>query len=267
VAFSSAFLSKLGMEVPYAPRLVAGGWVVAGWAGLAYGVYLTVIALRSPPGTELTGHFILQPPFKALMALCLTGAAVAHPIVRERRWLMPALLLSAIGDFVLAIPWWTLSFGVGLGAFLLAHLCFLAALLPLAIDRVPSRPRIAAVVLMGLMSLILLASFWPHMSQDKLTIPVTVYIVVLTAMVCTALLARLPTIWTAVGAVCFAMSDAMIAFGRFILGNDALAVPIWWLYAAAQILITAGFFFGREEAVPDISDTAEDATERFESQG
>jgi uncharacterized membrane protein YhhN len=244
--------------------LVAGAWVLAGWAGLAYGVYLTVIALRSPPGMELTGHFILQPPFKASMALFLTLAAVSHPIVRERRWLMPALLLSAIGDFLLAIPWWTLSFGFGLGAFLLAHLCFLAALLPSAINQVPSRPRIAAVVLVCLLTLILLASFWPHMSQDKLTIPVTAYIVVLTAMVCTALLAHLPTIWTAVGAVSFALSDAMIAIGRFILGNEALAVPVWWLYAAAQILITAGFFFGREEAAPDV---AEDATERFESQG
>jgi uncharacterized membrane protein YhhN len=39
----------------------------------------------------------------------------------------------------------------------------------------------------------------------------------------------------------------MIGIGRFILYNDALAVPIWWLYAAAQVLITAGFFFGREE--------------------
>ena len=65
-------------------------------------------------------------------------------------------------------------------------------------------------------------------------------------MVCAALLAKLPTIWTAVGAVCFAMSDSIIAIGRFILGNEALAVPIWWLYAAAEILITAGFFFGRD---------------------
>ena len=71
---------------------------------------------------------------------------------------------------------------------------------------------------------------------------------VLTVMVCAALLARLPTIWAAVGAVCFAVSDAMIAVGRFILDNDALSVPIWWLYAAAQILITAGFFFGRERS-------------------
>ncbi|AKN18732.1 hypothetical protein MHAE_18402 [Mycobacterium haemophilum DSM 44634] len=231
------------MEVPYAPRLVAGGWVVASWAGLAYGVYLTVIALRSPPGTALTGHWILQPPFKALMAVLLAVAAGAHPIVRERLWLIAALLLSAAGDWLLAIPWWTESFVLGLAAFLLAHLCFLAALVPLL---APSRTRVAGVILVCLASVVLLIWFWPHLGADKLTIPVTVYIVVLCAMVCAALLAQLPTIWTAVGAVCFAVSDAMIAIGRFILGNEALAVPIWWSYAAAEVLITAGFFFGRE---------------------
>jgi uncharacterized membrane protein YhhN len=235
------------MQVPYAPRVVAGGWVVAGWAGLAYGIYLTVIALRSPPGTELTGHWVLQPPFKASMALLLTVAAAAHPRVRERRWLMPALLLSAVGDWLLAIPWWTLSFVAGLASFLLAHLCFLGALLPLATKERPSRRRIAVAVLMCLASIALLIWFWPHLAADKLTIPVTAYLVVLTAMVCTAQFARLPTTRVAVGALCFAASDAMIAIGRFILGNEALAVPIWWSYAAAQILITAGFFFGRED--------------------
>ena len=232
------------MEVPYAPRLVSGGWVVAGWAGLAYGVYLTVLALRSPPGTDLTGHWVLQPPFKASMALLLTVAAVGAPdrpraavadagaaVVGHRR--------LVVGDPVVAAV-----VRLGLAAFLLAHLCFLGALLPLAPRR--RGVRMAAVVVMCLVFVSLLAWFWPHLGRDKLTIPVTVYIVVLTAMVCTALLAELPTIWTAVGAVCFAASDAMIAIGRFILGNEALAVPIWWSYAAAQILITAGFFFGRE---------------------
>lgn len=230
--------------------MVAGAWVVAGWAALGYGIYLTVLALRSPPGIELTGHWVLQPAFKASMALLLTLAAAGHAYVRERRWLMPALLLSAVGDWVLAIPWWTLSFVVGLAAFLLAHMCFVGALLPLvptfSKDSPPPTARIVAVVLMCATSIVLLGWFWPHLGAEKLTLPVTVYIVVLTAMVCTALLAKLPTIWTAVGAVCFAVSDSMIAIARFILGNEALAVPIWWSYAAAQILITAGFFFGRE---------------------
>ncbi|VAZ94144.1 putative membrane protein [Mycobacterium pseudokansasii] len=243
---SSAVWSKLGMQVPYASRLVAGAWVVAGWAGLAYGVYLTVIAMSRPPGTGLTGHWILQPPFKASMAVLLALAAVAHPIARERRWLVPALLFSAAGDWLLAIPWWTQSFVFGLGSFLLAHLCFLGAMLPLALGRVPSRARLVPVVLMCVGAISLLVWFWPHLGQEKLTVPVTVYILALTAMVCTAFLARLPTIWTAVGALSFAVSDSMIAISRFILGNEALAVPIWWSYAAAEILITAGFFFGRE---------------------
>jgi uncharacterized membrane protein YhhN len=249
------------MDVPYAPRLVAGAWVVAGWVALAYGIYLTVLALRSPPGIELTGHWVFQPAFKASMALLLTLAAAGHAKVRERRWLMLALLGSAVGDWVLAIPWWPLSFEVGLGAFLLAHLCFIAALLPLvpefsgaSEDDRPSTVRIVAVVLMCAASIMMLGWFWPHLGAEKLTLPVTVYIVVLTAMVCAALLAKLPTIWTAVGALCFAASDSMIAIGRFILGNEALAVPIWWSYAAAQILITAGFFFGREVPAQAVGD-------------
>lgn len=133
--FSSAVLSKLGMDVPYAPRLVTGGWVLAGWAGLGYGVYLTIIAMRRPQGMELTGHWILQPPFKASMAVLLALAAAAHPIARERRWLIAALLFSAAGDWLLAIPWWTQSFVLGLGSFLLAHLCFLGAMLPMAWGR------------------------------------------------------------------------------------------------------------------------------------
>ena len=227
---------------------MAGAWVAAGWAGIAYGVYLTVIAVRSPPGLELTGHWLLQPPFKALMASLLTVAAFAHPIVSERRWLMPALLLSATGDWLLAIPWWTMSFVLGLAAFLSAHLCFIGALLPLVTKAALSRARIAAMAVLCVAAVALLIWFWPHLGEDNLTLPVTVYVVVLTAMVCTALAARLPTIWVPAGAVCFMASDAMIGISRFILGHEALAVPIWWLYAAAQILITAGFFFSRDES-------------------
>ena len=238
----------MDMGTPYVSRTVSGAWVAAGWAGVGYGVFLTVTALRSPPGAELTGQWTIQPAFKASMALLLAFAAATHPIVRERRWLMPALVFSAAGDALLAIPWWTPSFMLGLGAFLLAHLCFLGALVPLATASARSRPRLVAVAAICVACAALLVWFWPRLGREGLTIPVTVYIVVLGAMVCAALLARLPTIWTAVGAVCFAGSDAMIGIGRFVLGNEALAVPIWWAYAAAQILITAGFFFGRVSA-------------------
>ena len=204
-----------------------------------------MLALRAAQGEALTGQWFGQPAFKASMAVLLALAAVAHPILREARWLIPALILSAAGDWLLAIPWWEPSFVAGLTAFLLAHLCFLAALVPLA---VVSRPRLIGVGLVCVSCVALLIWFWPGLVREGMTIPVTVYVAVLGAMVCAALLADLPTRWTAVGAVCFAVSDSMIAIGRFVLGSEALAVPIWWAYAAAQLLITAGLFFGRSRA-------------------
>jgi uncharacterized membrane protein YhhN len=212
-------------------------------AAMGYGIVLAVIGARLPAGAELTGQFWGQPLAKAAMAILLAVAASCHPIIRERRWLVPALLLSALGDFLLAIPWWTPAFVCGLGAFLVAHLCYLGALLPLRGDT--GRTRMAAMAIVIVACVSMLARFWPKLVADGLTIPVAVYITVLGAMVCSALVARLPTVWTALGAVLFAVSDGMIGVGQFVLGSPALELPIWWVYAASQVLITAGFFFGR----------------------
>jgi uncharacterized membrane protein YhhN len=210
-------------------------------------VFLVVTAVRLPAGAELTGQFWLQPAAKSLTAVLLAAAAAAHPIARERRWLVAALLFSAAGDFLLAMPWWKPSFVLGLGAFLLAHLWFLAALIPLATR---SMPRLAAAAVTVVACYALLVWFWPRLIAEGMAVPVTLYIAILGAMVCAALMARLPTPWTALGAVCFAVSDAMIGIGKFVLSSEALAVPIWWAYAASLLLITAGFFFGRAANVP-----------------
>ncbi|WP_293238238.1 lysoplasmalogenase [Mycolicibacterium sp.] len=237
-------------------------WGAALVVGVAYGVFLVVTALRVPAGAELTGQFGMQPAVKALAAVLLAAAALGHPRQRERRWLVPALVFSAAGDYLLAMPWWQPSFVLGLGAFLVAHLCFLIALAPLA-TRTPGRLSAAAVVCVACVSLLIW--FWPRLIAQGMAIPVVLYMVVLAAMVCAALLAGLPTPWTALGAVCFAVSDAMIGIGKFVLeagagltataGSEALAVPIWWAYAASLLLITAGFFFGRATRVSERSAT------------
>ena len=220
-------------------------WIVAALAAACYGVFLVSVAARLPAGAELTGQFGLQPAVKAAAAVLLAAAALTHPRARERRWLVAALLFSAAGDFLLAMPWWQPSFVLGLGAFLIAHLCFLATLLPLARFSSSPRHRVAAAGAIAAACAALLVWFWPRLQADGMTVPVTVYIAVLGAMVCTALVADLPTPWTALGATCFAASDAMIGIGRFVLGSERLAVPIWWMYAASLLLITAGLLFGR----------------------
>lgn len=150
------------------------------------------------------------------------------------------------------MPWWQPSFVLGLGAFLVAHLCFLAALLPLA-DA--TAVRVAAAIVVCTACVTLLVWFWPRLIAEGMAIPVILYMGVLAAMVCAALMARLPTPWTALGAVCFAVSDGMIGIGKFVLQSEALAVPIWWAYAASLLLITAGFFFGRGRPASDRSAT------------
>lgn len=244
MASMAGFSSPADTSSPYA-RWIRPLWLAAAAIAAAYGVFLLVTAVRLPAGSELTGQFFLQPAVKALPAVLLAVAAARHPIGRERRWLVPALVFSAAGDFLLAIPWWAPSFVAGLSAFLVAHLCFLMALLPLV---APTRPRVAVAAGVVAACLALLVWFWPALVADGMAVPVTVYMAVLAAMVCAALLARLPTPWTASGALCFAGSDAMIGIGRFVLGSEALAVPIWWLYAASLLLITAGLFVRRASA-------------------
>lgn len=244
--------SATGMGTPYAPRRTRSLWVAAAVVGACYGIFLIVTAVRLPAGSELTGQFALQPAVKALAAVLLAGAVASHPIKRERRWLVPALGFSAAGDFLLAMPWWEPSFVLGLGAFLIAHLCFLAALLPL-VTGTPARMTAAGVLICVCVAL--LVWFWPRLAAEGMTVPVTLYIAVLGAMACAALLARLPTPWTALGAVCFACSDGMIGIGKFVLGSEVLAVPIWWAYAASLLLITAGFLFGRNDVASDGSAT------------
>jgi uncharacterized membrane protein YhhN len=232
------------MDTRYAGalRAVRFWWTAGIAAAVGYGTFLAVVAVRNPAGAELTGRFWGQPLAKAAMAILLAVAASCHPIIRERRWLVPALLLSALGDFLLAIPWWTPAFVCGLGAFLVAHLCYLGALLPLRGET--GRTRMAAVAIVIVACVSMVARFWPKLVADGLTIAVAVYVTVLGAMVCSALVARLPTVWTALGAVLCAVSDGMIGIGQFVLGSAALELPIWWVYAASQVLITAGFFFG-----------------------
>lgn len=223
-------------------RPLVAGWAVAATAAVGYGAFLTVSAERLPDGAELSGLFPGQPVATAAMALLLAVATLWHPVRRERRWLVGALLFSAVGDFLLALPDRNDSFIFGLGSFLVAHLCFIGTLLPLR-GRDRSRRIAAAVVIAASCGSAI--SFWPTLTAKGLAVPVTAYVTVLTAMVCTALIAKLPTPWTMFGAVCFAASDGMIGIERFILQSRALEVPIWWTYAAAVLLITGGIFFGR----------------------
>lgn len=224
------------------PARVREWWFMGAIAGVIYGVLLLQATMVLPPGAPLIGVVSYQPLWKCAMALLLARAAWFHRPLFERRWLVIALVLSAIGDLLLALPALRISFIGGLGAFLLAHLAYLRLLAPLGADLRAHR-LVACGLVIGAAGA-LLGRFWPNLGE--LAWPVVVYIGVLAAMACAALLARLPTPLTALGAICFVISDALIGTARFLSAFDTYQLGIWWFYAAAQVLIVAGIVGGRE---------------------
>jgi len=223
------------------PARVRAWWVAAAVTGVTYGGMLTMVAVEVPPGTPLVGRIIAQPLWKMLMALLLARAAALHEIPRERRWLIGAMVFSALGDLWLALPWLAFSFMAGLGCFLLAHVCYLRVLVGL-------RGASSAIRMIGVGAMIgvaigMLLWYWPGLGEMKG--PVIAYMLVLSAMVCAALLARLPGPLTAWGALAFAASDAMIGISVFVFPFTDHELAIWWSYAAAQLLISAGLLTRR----------------------
>jgi uncharacterized membrane protein YhhN len=169
-------------------------------------------------------EYICKPA--ALAALVVAAAALdpaAGTDVR-RHWFVAALVFSLVGDVLLMLP--SDQFVGGLSAFLVAHCCYLVgfwsrgpALVPLLIAG-----AVTAVVIGMLGRKIVGAA----REQDRTLVgPVAAYIVVIGAMLATALAVGNPL--AAVGAVLFVASDSMIAWSRFV-GK----VP----YASVLIMVT-----------------------------
>lgn len=225
------------------PARVRGWWMAGLLAALSYGLVQLWGNMMLPPGVYLVQRIPYLPLWKCAMALLLARAAWFHAPRRERRWLVAALVFSLVGDLLLALPGLRLSFVGGLGAFLLAHLAYLALFVPLAGDaRAPRLLGCGVVIGTGGT---LLHLFQPNLGG--LAWPVALYMGVLCAMVCAALVARLPTGLAALGALCFVVSDALIGYTRFLAPFDSYPLAVWWTYAAAQLLLVAGIVMGRAQ--------------------
>lgn len=201
-------------------------WPLAVAAALLYGLSLAVAPY---PG---------QPVAKAAMGILLLAAGSTCGAPRERRWLCAALATAVLGDVLLALPRWPLSFVGGLGAFLITHLCYCALFI-----RWRARPhgvRIAALAVLWTAAPAFYAVFFPHLGE--LRAPVAVYMLVLCAMASVALAARTRGPQIAAGSLIFVGSDTLIGVERFLGGFSGIDYLIWGLYALAQVTIVAGGF-------------------------
>ena len=169
-------------------------------------------------------------------------AAIAFRLVRGRGivLLTTALLFSSLGDIFLALRNDN-YFVFGLLSFLVAHLLFIALWVlhwdtPLETN---GRQKILVLTLL----LFLAAMLWWMLPVPGLSVPVAIYMCVLTTMVITAALADFKSKWVVIGAILFLLSDMLIALSTFkdVVGGKLAGVLIWSTYYLAQYLIAVGF--------------------------
>lgn len=176
-------------------------------------VLSSVVAISVSGASEWRAVYWVAKPL-ATLAVLVIAATAANPVsARYRRAVVIGLGLSLVGDILLMLP--TDLFAAGLGAFLVAHLCYLAAFL--GESRFLARP--VALVGYALVAGTLLAGVFTGV-PDALRAPVIAYVVVITLMASQAAVWMLekpsPSAQrAAIGAAWFLVSDATLAIDRF----------------------------------------------------
>ncbi|HRI08165.1 MAG TPA: lysoplasmalogenase [Nannocystaceae bacterium] len=165
---------------------------------------------------------------KPLPVLALAGLVFHSERDRYSAWVVGGLVLGALGDLLLELG--DSTFLAGVAAFLVAHLCYIAAFMrrrPL-----PMWPRAIPLVIFG--GLVFTAL---RPTLGGMTAPVAAY----TAAICVmgwralALLGRgdgRDTWFAAAGALAFIASDTILAFNRFsepIAGAGYSIILLYWL--------------------------------------
>jgi uncharacterized membrane protein YhhN len=157
---------------------------------------------------------------------------------RMRGFLFLGLCASLIGDEVIAFV-----FIGGIGAFLVAHVCYLVAM---GWER--EKPGLQALACLPALLLWvgMFRLLWPRVPTD-LKVPVVVYLSVISAMLARATIRAFVTrrgdvaSWAMLGgAGLFALSDSLIALSRWVLSVPHPELAILSTYYLAQLLIRFG---------------------------
>ena len=186
--------------------------------------------------------YLLKPGTMLLIiAMAVTGLKAAPSTYG---WLILAgLLCSVAGDIFLMLP--KDRFVAGLTSFLIAHLLYIAAFWQVA----PPRPVAAEVITLALLAAVALPMYVRlargirEKGKGRLLLPVALYISVISLMVWRAAGAlgqpagQLPPALPAAGALLFYLSDAALAWDRFV-------APIPWRH-----LIVMGAYFAAQYCI------------------
>ena len=163
--------------------------------------------------------------------ICLIAVAVAQFKVRTVKYLIGGLVFSIAGDVFLALPN-EAFFVYGLGAFLVAHLFYIASMLPLGLHR---ENAVSAYALYCLIMMTVLISHLGH-----LLIPVLLYMFVLLFMGVASVLSKKSNVWLVLGGIGFVVSDSVLGIDKFFTRVPQASLLIMVSYYFAQYCLTRG---------------------------
>lgn len=180
---------------------------------------------------DASGEFPFSFLLKILPLLLLSGWVLRATPVRQHVFLLAALAFSMLGDVLLALDGQRL-FVFGLGAFLLAHLCYLLTMRPF----IGHRPVLLlpyAVFAAGVLSLM-----WPGLGA--MAVPVLGYISVILSMSYGTWCSSRRNVWLIGGGLLFVGSDCLIGLNRFWQPLPGVGLWIMLSYYAAQYALVRG---------------------------
>lgn len=173
-------------------------------------------------------RYLLKP---GTLCLIIALAATGLPEARLYGYLILAgLLCSVAGDIFLVMP--ADRFLPGLAAFFAAHLCYVAAFTPAGPFTWPDG---AAALALAAAGLFMYGRLKPRVEEGGLRLPVLLYLTVISTMLLRAVLTDNPVLIG--GALLFYLSDAILAWNRFIRTFPWADLAVMTSYFAAQYLI------------------------------
>lgn len=187
-------------------------------------------------------EYIAKP---AAIALLAGAAAAQFGRVPTRQWAptVAALALSLVGDVLLMLP--NERFVAGLAAFLAAQLCYAAAFLPSVPSPGALLPALAVAAIVSGTVFAQVRRALVAREERSLVLPVGAYAVAIGIMLAAALttLAR-PALFphtvalaAVTGAALFVVSDALLAWDRFVSPTPAGPLAVIVLYHLAQVCL------------------------------
>ncbi|GAA0877627.1 lysoplasmalogenase [Algoriphagus jejuensis] len=212
-------------------------------------LYLFLAATMADLAFLIEGNFEMRFFSKPLILLGLIAYfyRITRPIASTllTKSILGALIFSWFGDILLM---WPQLFVYGLGAFMMAHICYIIGFR--FAQKSPSQLEHVNFVKSFLFNLpIYLAAalvyYLIHANLGNLKIPVIAYIIVIVAMVATARerfkKCNPASFWQVfIGAILFFISDGAIAISRFFRDFPESGIVIMGTYAIAQLLIVMG---------------------------